>query len=101
MCEHDLFAIMLMSNLDNILGSGRPKWTNNVRYMRGNPTKETDTMLQYITTVGAGSLVLNAIHNWKVDIGKVRRVPAVMYLIQKIQDEISTSEIQIQLIMRV
>ena len=78
---------ILMKLLDMVLGTGRPEWTYNVHPLRGNPTRETDALLQLVTSVGFMQVIYILLNNWKVDIDKVRRVTALRFLWTKITDQ--------------
>lgn len=78
---------ILMKLLDMVLGTGRPEWTYNVHPLRGNPTRETDALLQLVTSVGFMHVIYRLLNNWKVDIDKVRRVTALRFLVTKITDQ--------------
>ena len=78
---------MIMKLFEMILGEGRPDWTLNIHSLRGNPTRDTDTFLQLMTSGFFVHIIYKVLNTWKVDIDKVRRVTALEFMIQKINDQ--------------
>ena len=84
---------VLMRLLDKLLGTGRPEWTYNVHELRGNPTRDTDALLQWMTSVGFAGVIYKVLHSWKVDVDKTRRVTALHFLFQKVADQWSLLQV--------
>ena len=78
---------VLMHLLDKLLGTGRPDWTYHVHKLRGNPTRDTDALLQWMTSIGFVGVIHKVLNSWKVDMDKVRRVTALRFMFQKINDQ--------------
>ena len=84
---------VVMGILDKLLGTGRPDWTYNVHALRGNPTRDTDALLQWMTSVGFAGVIYKVLNSWKVDVDKTRRVTALCFLIQKVNDQWSLLQV--------
>lgn len=78
---------VLMHLLDKLLGTGRPDWTYHVHKLRGNPSRDTDALLQWMTSIGFVGVIHKVLNSWKVDMDKTRRVTALRFMFQKINDQ--------------